>query len=143
MKMKKEKVVEATTTSAVEAKASSVLPKAKFTLGNPSSNAQVMFNSEMRKALVKGVLQDLKGYIESKTDGLVELSYEDFSLKGHEFGFRLFATRSQACKKQLFQEVCDAMSNAIDYMFPGECNDYDISFSKTSTVLEIEFVSNW
>lgn len=142
MKMKKEKTVE-TPTSEVEAKASSVLPKAKFTLGNPSSNAQVMFNSEMRKALVKGVLQDLKGYVESKTDGLVELSYEDFNMKGHEFGFRLFATRSQACKKQLFQEVCDAMSNAIDYMFPGECNDYDISFSKTSTVLEIEFVSNW
>lgn len=142
MKMKKEKAVEATT-SEVVAKASSVLPKAKFTLGSTSSNAQVVFNSEMRKALVEGVLQDLKGYIESKTNGLVELSYEDYSQKGHEFGFRLFATRSQACKKQLFQEACDAVSNAIDYMFPGECNDYDISLSKTSTVLEIEFVSNW
>lgn len=112
-----------------------------------SSNANlencIVFNGKMRKTFVEGVFQDIKGYFENKTDGLVKVSYEDYDIKDHEFGFKLYVT-SNGCKRQVFNEVSDAIVNIVSYMFAGDMSHYDIAFSKDdNSKLEVEFVSNW
>lgn len=103
----------------------------------------IIFNTEMRKTFVKGVLQDAKGYFESKTDGKVEVEYEEFSLKNHEFSFRICLSKGKGCTKQMFNEVSGAFINVMGYMFQGEFDQYDIGFSTTSSKTEAEIVSNW
>ena len=49
----------------------------------------IMFNGKMRKKFVEGVFQDTKGYFESATNGKARIGYEDFNIKGKEFGFKL------------------------------------------------------
>lgn len=107
------------------------------------STSPIVFNTEVRKTLVEGILQDIKGYFESKTDGLVEITYEDYNLKNHEFGFKLYVLKTSKCKKQMFSEVIDAVVNAINYAFPGGGDHCDITISAEDDKLEIEIVSNW
>ena len=107
------------------------------------STSPIVFNTEVRKTLVEGILQDIKGYFESKTDGLVEITYEDHNLKAHEFGFKLFVKKGADCKKQMFSEVTSAVVNTINYAFPGGSEQYDISIFTEDSKLEIEIVSNW
>lgn len=107
------------------------------------STSPIVFNTEVRKTLVEGILQDIKGYFESKTDGLSEVSYEDYNLKNHEFGFKLHVLKTSKCKKQMFFEVIDAVVNAINYAFPGGDDHYDITISTEDDKLEIEIISNW
>ena len=111
--------------------------------GKTSLREAFLFDGSMRKALVEGVLQDIKGIVEAKTDGLVEVSYEDFNLVGHEFGFKLCAVRSSRCKKQVFSEATSAIANAVSYAFQGDCEQYDVSISSKGNKLEVELVSNW
>lgn len=66
---------------------------------NCSTIDSIVFDSKMRKALVEGVIQDIKGYFENKTNGLVEVTYDDYALDGHEFGFKLHTAKSAECKK--------------------------------------------
>ena len=110
----------------------------KEVVGSP-----ILFNGEVRKMLVEGILQDIKGYFESKTDGLVEIMYEDYNLKAHEFGFKLLVKKGAKCKKQMFSEVTSAVVNTINYAFPGGSEQYDISIFTEDAKLEIEIVSNW
>lgn len=114
---------------------------------NAASNEPVrdpiLFNSSMRKTFVEGVLQDIKGYFEMKAGGKVEVTYEDFQLKRHEFGFKLQLKKAKACSKQLFNEVSGALINIVSYMFPGDDEYYDISYYILSNKIEVEFVSNW
>ena len=53
----------------------------------------IVFDGNARKTFVEGMLQDIKGYFESKTNGLVEVTYEDYSLKNHEFGFKVLVAK--------------------------------------------------
>lgn len=106
-------------------------------------DSPILFNGEVRKMLVEGVLQDVKGYFESKTDGLVDISYEDYNLKNHEFGFKLHVLKTSKCKKQMFSEVSSAVVNAVNYVFPGENEQYDITIFTEDGRLDIEIVSNW
>lgn len=110
----------------------------KEVVGSP-----ILFNCEVRKMLVEGVLQDVKGYFESKTDGLVDISYEDYNLKNHEFGFKLHVLKTSKCKKQMFSEVSSAVVNAVNYAFPGENEQYDITIFTEDGRLDTEIVSNW
>lgn len=103
----------------------------------------ILFNSSMRKTFVEGVLQDAKGWFESKTDGKVEVSYEDFDLKGHEFGFKMVVTKGKDCKKQMFSEASSAFMNIMSYMFSGDSEQYDLTFSSDNGRVELELVSNW
>ena len=103
----------------------------------------IIFDGKMRKMLVEGVLQDLKGYIENKTNGLVEISYDDYNLKNHEFGFKLYIIKSSKCTKQMYNESTTAIVNAINYMFQGNNEQYDIMIFTEDNKLEIEFVSKW
>ena len=103
----------------------------------------IVFDTKARKTFVEGVLADIKGYFESKTDGLVEISYEDYSLKNHEFGFKLQASRTSKCKKQMFVNAASAIVNSINYMFRGDNEQYDIAICTEEDKLVVEFVSNW
>lgn len=103
----------------------------------------MLFDGQMRKTFVEGVLQDIKGWFESKTDGKVEVMYEDFSLKGHEFGFKIAMSKGRGCTKQMFSESSSAFVNLVEYMFRGDAEQYDISYATTSSKVEVEFVSNW
>ena len=103
----------------------------------------ILFNTQMRKTFVEGVLQDVKGYFESKTNGKVEVSYEDFNLKNHEFGFKMLMSKEKDCTKQMFSEASSAFVNIINYMFSGESDQYDVSFSSSNDKVELEIVSNW
>lgn len=107
------------------------------------STSPIVFNTEVRKTLVEGILQDIKGYFESKTDGLAKITYEDYNLKAHEFGFKLFVKKGADCKKQMFSETASAIVNAVNYIFPGGSEQYDISIFTEDAKLEIEIVSNW
>ena len=103
----------------------------------------IVFNGLMRKSLVEGVLQDIKGRFEMMTDGKVSVIYEDFNIKNHEFGFKIQLLREDGCKKQMFNEVSCALVNAFNYMFPADNDEYDVSFCTSKDKVEVEFVSNW
>lgn len=103
----------------------------------------ILFNGAMRKTFVEGVFQDMKGYFEMKSNGMVSVTYEDFNLKNHEFGFKMSLTRNDKCSKQLFNEVSGAFINSMNYMFSADSNEYDLSFSTSHNSVEAEFVSNW
>ena len=111
--------------------------------GNQASGDVIVFNSEMRKTFVEGVIQDAKGYFESKTDGKVAVGYEEFPLKGHEFCFRVVLSKSKGCTKQMFNEVSGAFINVMGYMFQGEFDQYELCFSTNTNKTEAEVVSNW
>ena len=110
---------------------------------NCTLEGQLLFSTAMRKTFIEGVLQDIKGYFERWTDGKVEVSYEDFNLKDHEFGFKMKLAKAEDCTKQMFNEASNAFVNALDYMFSGGIEQYDVSFSSTSRCVEFEIVSNW
>lgn len=59
----------------------------------------IVFDGDARKTFIEGVIQDIKGYFESKSNGLVEISYEDYNLKNHEFGFKVFVVKGSNCTK--------------------------------------------
>lgn len=103
----------------------------------------LVFNGMMRKMLVKGVLQDIKGYIELKTDGKVEVQYEEPSLKGHEFCFKLVVSKGKTCTKQMYSEASSAVANAVSYAFPGDSEQYDVALTSDGSRLEVDIVSNW
>ena len=103
----------------------------------------IVFDGNARKTFVEGMLQDIKGYFESKTNGLVEVTYEDYSLKNHEFGFKVLVAKGPKCKKQMFSETASAIVNAVNYLFPGGNEQYDIAVFSESNKLEFEIVSNW
>lgn len=104
----------------------------------------ILFNGEMRKTFIKGVLQDIKGYFESKTDGNVEVTYEDNNLKNYEFGFKLFLKRGKNCSKQMFSEAGSAIVNLMNYMFPAdEFEKFDLTTFNTDKEIEFELMSNW
>ena len=103
----------------------------------------IVFDGNARKTFVEGMLQDIKGYFESKTNGLVEVTYEDYSLKNHEFGFKVLVAKGPKCKKQMFSETASAIVNAVNYLFPGRNEQYDISVFSEGNKLEFEIVSNW
>ena len=111
--------------------------------GNGSTIDSIVFDGKMRKTLVEGVIQDIKGYFDSRTNGLVEVTYDDYALNGHEFGFKLHAVKSAECKKQMFSETVSAIVNAINYMFQGDNENYDIAVFTEDDALEVELVSNW
>ena len=103
----------------------------------------IMFNGKMRKKFVEGIFQDAKWYFEAATSGKVNIGYEDFNVKDHEFGFKLKLERCNGCTKQLFNEVSSALVNVINYMFRGDNEQYDLSFITGDNLVEVEFVSNW
>lgn len=103
----------------------------------------IVFDGNVRKTFVKGIIQDIKGYFENKTNGLVEITYEDYSLKNHEFGFKVFVVKGTKCKKQMFSETASAITNAVNYLFPGGNEQYDIAIFSEDNKLEFEIVSNW
>ena len=111
----------------------------------------ILFNSKMRKIFVEGILQDIKGYFESKTNGNVSISYEDHNIKNSEFGFKLIVEKTNKCKKQMWSEVTSAVVNLINYMFPfssinrntGNIESMDVMICTEDNKLEIELVSCW
>ena len=103
----------------------------------------IVFDGNARKTFVEGMLQDIKGYFESKTSGLVEVTYEDYSLKNHEFGFKVLVAKGPKCKKQMFSETASAIVNAVNYLFTGGNEQYDIAVFSEDSKLEFEIVSNW
>lgn len=104
----------------------------------------IVFNTEMRKTFIKGVLQDIKGYFESKTDGQVEVSYEDYNVGSHEFGFKLGIKRGPTCSKQMFSEASSAICNLVNYMMPAdEFEKFDLTTFVEDEMIEFEIVSNW
>ncbi len=106
-------------------------------------NTCIVFNGKTRKTLVEGVLQDIKGMYESKTNGLVSICYEEFKLGDHEFCFKLAVSKEESCKKQMFYETTAAVVGAVNYMFQGSSEQYDISILADDDKLEVEIVSNW
>ena len=111
-------------------------------------NNCIIFNTEMRKIFVKGVLQDIKGYFENKTNGVIEVLYEDYDLKNHEFGFKLYIKKTNACSKQTWSEVSSSIVNVINYMFSMNTIDknniaFDVTITADSSCLEVELISNW
>lgn len=126
MKSKKEKNLESTLDACLENKCDSIV-----------------FNGNMRRTFIEGVVQDMKGYFESRSNGLVEVVYEDYNLKGHEFGFKIFVVKTAKCSKQLFSEVASAVVNTANYMFSAGNDQYDISIFSENDKIEIEIVSNW
>ena len=103
----------------------------------------ILFNTKMRKTFVEGILQDAKGYFESKTDGKVEVTYEDIMLKNHEFGFKMHFSKGKKCTKQMFNEASNAFVNVMQYMFSSDIEHYDLTFTTQPGLVELEFVSNW
>ena len=101
------------------------------------------FGTEMRKHIVIGILQYILDFIEEKTNGLVETYYEDYDLKGHEFGFKLHIARDSGCSKQMYVDAAAAVVNAISYAFQGNSEQYDVTTSSEDSQLEVEIVSNW
>ena len=120
--------------------------RSKHTTNNNASNAcnHIVFDGHMRKTFIEGVLQDIKGYFESNTSGKVEITYEDYNLKNHEFGFKIFISKGKGCTKQLFSEAGSAICNVINYMMPAdEFEKLDVAYAADSNKLEFEIVSNW
>jgi len=104
----------------------------------------ILFNGSMRKTFVEGVLQDIKGMLEQKTDGKVAVLYADYELKGHEFGFTLVAEKTSKCSKQMWSEASSAIVNAVNYMFPADGMNMDVTIcAEDNSALEVELVSNW
>ena len=108
----------------------------------------VLFDSAMRKTFTEGVIQDIKGYFESKTDGKISISYSDYDLKNHEFSFHLIVEKTSACSKQMWSEAASAIVNVVNYMFPADGMNIDVSISTTENAvagsrLEVDFTSNW
>ena len=103
----------------------------------------IVFDTKARKTFVEGIIQDIKGYFEDKTDGLVEISYEDYPLKNHEFSFKAHVSKGTRCKKQMFSETASAIVNAVNYLFSGGNDQYDIMISNENNMLEFEIASNW
>lgn len=104
----------------------------------------ILFNTEMRRTFIKGVLQDIKGYFESKTDGKVEVSYEDHGIGSHEFGFKLKIKREPDCSKQIFSEASAAVCNIVNYMLPAdEFEKFDLITFTEDELVEFEILSNW
>ena len=104
----------------------------------------ILFNTEMRRTFIKGVLQDIKGYFESKTDGKVEVSYEDHGIGSHEFGFKLKIKRGPDCSKQMFSEASVAVCNIVNYMLPAdEFEKFDLITFTEDELVEFEILSNW
>ena len=101
------------------------------------------FGTEMRKHIVIGILQYILDFIEEKTNGLVETYYEDYNLKGHEFGFKLHIARDSGCSKQMYVDAAAAVVNAISYAFQGNSEQYDVTTSSEDSQLKVEIVSNW
>lgn len=99
----------------------------------------ILFNAEMRRTFIKGVLQDIKGYFENRTDGKVEVYYEDFNVESHEFGFKLKIKRGSDCSKQMFSEVSSAVCSLMNYMMPAA----DGSTFTEDELVEFEILSNW
>ena len=118
---------------------------AVFTSNKTAENAApIVFDCEMRKIFIKGVLQDIKGYFESKTDGKVEVNYEEFSIGSHEFAFRMSIVRGLDCSKQMFSEVGSAACNVVNYMIPAnEFEKFDLTTFAEDEKIEFEIVSNW
>lgn len=111
-------------------------------------NLPILFNGKMRKTFVEGVLQDIKGMFEQKTDGKVAVTYVDHDIKNHEFGFRLTAEKTTKCSKQMWSEVTSAIVNLVNFMFPatddhGYHDNVDIVICTDDNKLEVELVSNW
>ena len=125
--------------------AKKAVAKAKIAIEDAAVKQQdaIVFNGKMRRLLVEGILQDIKGYFESVTDGLVEVTYGDHILKGHEFGFKVYAVKGANCTKQMFSEASSAVVNAVNYIFPSGNEQYGITVSTEDGKLEIEIVSNW
>ena len=104
----------------------------------------ILFNTEMRRTFIKGVLQDIKGYFESKTDGKVEVSYEDHGVGSHEFGFKLKIKRGLDCSKQMFSEASAAVCNIVNYMLPAdEFEKFDLTTFTEDELVAFEILSNW
>ena len=104
----------------------------------------ILFNTEMRRTFIKGVLQDIKGYFESKTNGKVEVSYEDHDVGSHEFGFKLKIKRGLDCSKQMFSEASAAVCNIVNYMLPAdEFEKFDLTTFTEDELVEFEILSNW
>ena len=104
----------------------------------------IVFNGKMRKTFIKGILQDIKGYFESKTDGKVEVSYEDYDVGSHEFGFKLKIKRGLDCSKQMFSEASAAVCNIMNYMLPAdEFEKFDLTTFTEDELVEFEILSNW
>lgn len=104
----------------------------------------ILFNTEMRKTFIKFFLQDIKGLFESKTDGKVEVSYEDHSVGSHEFGFKLKIKRGSDCSKQMFSEASDAICKVVNYMLPAdEFEKFDLTTFTEDGLVEFEIISKW
>lgn len=109
-----------------------------------ADRSPILFNTEMRRTFIKGVLQDIKGYFESKTDGKVEVSYEDHDVGSHEFGFKLKIKRGLDCSKQMFSEASAAVCNIVNYMLPAdEFEKFDLTTFTEDELVEFEILSNW
>ena len=59
------------------------------------------------------------------------------------FGFKVFVAKGTKCKKQMFSETSSAIVNAVNYLFPGGNEQYDIAVFSEDNKLEFEIVSNW
>lgn len=113
-----------------------------------SNNNCIIFDSNMRKTFVEGVMQDVKGYFENKTDGKVSVSYEEKPLKNHEFCFKMYVKKEDDCTRQMWSEVTSAIVNIVSYMFPASSANniepaIDVMFCSDTKSLEVEVVSNW
>ena len=109
-----------------------------------ADRSPILFNTEMRRTFIKGVLQDIKGYFENKTNGKVEVYYEDHGVGSHEFGFKLKIKRGLDCSKQMFSEASAAVCNVVDYMLPAdEFEKFDLTTFTEDELVEFEILSNW
>lgn len=109
-----------------------------------SNESSIIFNTEMRKIFIKGVLQDIKGYFENRTNGKVEITYEEFNLGSHEFAFKLKIKRGLDCSKQMFSEAGSAICNVVNYMFPAdEFEKFDLTTFVDGELIEFDIISNW
>ena len=107
-------------------------------------SSPIIFDSEMRKTFLKGVIQDIKGYFEERTSGAISIIYEEVKLKKYEFAFKLYVNCEEKCTKQIFSEVSSAIVNVVNYMFPIDIADrLDVTIFNNKKKLEIEFVSLW
>ena len=106
-------------------------------------SSPILFDGKMRKMFIKGILQDIKGYFEMVSGNNVEITYDEYDMKLHEFGFKLNVAKCKNCSKQLFNEVSCALINVCNYMFQGNTEQYDMSICTNEENVEVEFVSNW
>ena len=107
-----------------------------------SIDSAILFNSSMRQVFVEGILQDIKGYFENKTNGNVAILYEECNLKNHEFSFKMRVEKTKSCTKQMWSEATSAIINVVNYMFPYD-SQLDIAICTESIILEIEIASTW